>query len=356
MTLPGRARNCSAAHSCQRFAPEPVGRYPATVPPRAMILAAGLGSRLGHLSTHKPKPMLPICGSSLVRWSVLWLRAQGVREIVINLHHLGEQIEADLRDGSELGVDIAYSRESDELLGTGGGLRQARPLLDDGKNTPIVVVNGKILTDLDLPTALAEHRRRQAAATLVLRHLAPGETFGRLRCDHDGLIRELLGVCQPGAEQLQPQMYTGVMLLQPSVLDLVPQTGPACIVRTACRQLFETGGRLFGHVSRAYWWEHSTVERYLAGVFHVLSGRAALVHRPGPLTGIDPSAEVHPSAHVEGPVWIGPGVKIGADARIGPLVQLGTGSNIAPGVHIRRSVVWSHVHVASDLEGAVATA
>ncbi len=318
-----------------------------------MILAAGLGSRLGQLSVQRPKPMLPICGTSLVRWSVLWLRAQGVREIVINLHHLGEQIEEDVGDGSKLGVAIAYSREREQLLGTGGGLRQARSLLDDGRGTPIVVVNGKILTDLDLVQVLAQHRQRGAEVSLVLRTLARTETFGRLRCAPNGAIHELLGTCRPGGETLQPRMYTGVMAIQPHVLDLVPATGPSCIVRTACRTLFEQGSGLFGHVSQAYWWEHSTAERYLQGIFNVLSGRANLRHREYPLTGIDPTADIDPSAEVDGPVWIGPGVRVGAGCRIGPFVQIGAASTIAPGTYIRRSVVWSNTHVDSDLEGEV---
>jgi len=318
-----------------------------------MILAAGLGSRLGQLSLQRPKPMLPICGVPLVRWSVLWLRAQGVREIVINLHHLGHQIEAALGDGKSLGVAIAYSRENEMLLGTGGGLRHARHLLDDGSGTPIVVVNGKILTDLELPEVLFAHKARNAAVTMVLRPMKPGETYGRLRCDSAGHIQELLGTCTPKGGHLSPKMYTGVMVLQPEVLARIPEEGPSCIVRTACKDLFAEEKGLFGHVYSGYWWEHSTAERYLQGVANVLSGQATLAYRENPLTGIHPSAQIHPTAQVAQSVWMGPEVRIGARARIGPHTQLGPGAVIAPGVHVQESIVWGHVRVTSDLRQTI---
>ncbi|MFY0540786.1 nucleotidyltransferase family protein [Nannocystis pusilla] len=146
--------------------------------PRAMILAAGLGTRLGDLSGLRPKPMLPVCGTPLVRWVALWLRSQGVREVVVNLHHLGDQIEAELGDGSKLGMAIAYSREDGEILGTGGALRHARHLLDDGSGAPIVVVNGKILLELELDRVLATHRAAKAEATMVLRPDPEAERWG----------------------------------------------------------------------------------------------------------------------------------------------------------------------------------
>ncbi|MCH9684162.1 MAG: NTP transferase domain-containing protein, partial [Deltaproteobacteria bacterium] len=90
-----------------------------------MILAAGFGTRLGPITQRRPKPMLPVCGSPLVRWAVRWLVHHGVHDITINLHHLGEQIEAELGDGQALGARIQYSPEHGQILGTGGGLRQA---------------------------------------------------------------------------------------------------------------------------------------------------------------------------------------------------------------------------------------
>lgn len=318
-----------------------------------MIMAAGLGTRLGELSDLRPKPMLPVCGAPLVRWVALWLRAQGVREIVVNLHHLGRQIEDELGDGAALGVAIAYSREDGLVLGTGGGLRHARSLLDDGSGAPVVVVNGKILLELELGRVLAAHREAGAEATMVLRPDADAERWGSLRVGPDGSIVGLLGKLREGASAGEPLMFTGVHVLEPRFFDRIPGEGPQCVVRTAYTALFREGRGLHGFVTRDYWWEHSTVERYLRGVANVIEGRVRLPFAERPVRGVAASARVGEGAQVDPAVWIGEGVEIGAGAQIGARVQLGDGAVVAPGVRLRDVIVWDGVRVGADAEHAV---
>lgn len=319
-----------------------------------MILAAGLGTRLGELTSRRPKPMLPLCGTPLVRWVALWLRSQGIREIVVNLHHLGEQIEAELGDGSALGVAIAYSREAPEILGTGGGVRRARDLLDDGSGAPIVVVNGKILLDLDLDAVLDAHRRRGAEATMVLRRDPAAERWGSLRLDADGEVVGFLGLERPGSTPGEPLMFTGVQVFEPRFIDRIPAEGAPCIVRTAYRQLFDEGRGYFGFVTDRYWHEHSNVTRYLAGLRNVLDGRAELAYRERALVGIDPSATIDPSAKIVGPVWIGRDVHISPHAVVGPHVELGDRVEVAEGVRLRDVIAWPGVRVPRSAEHAIA--
>lgn len=311
---------------------------------RAMILAAGLGTRLGEIGGARPKPMLPVVGAPLVRWAVLFLRHHGIREIVVNVHYKGEQIEAELGDGAALGVAIAYSRETPEILGTGGGLRQARPLLDDGRETPIVVMNGKVLVDLDLGEVLALHRARAAEATMVVRDDPDADRWGSQQLDGDGRIVRLLGHT-PTAEAPEPvgaaMMFTGIHVIQPGFLDRVPAEGPQCIVRTAYRSLFDEGRGLFGFATNRYWWEHSTPERYLQGVCNALDGAVPLPYAERFVQGVDTSAHVEPGARIVGPVWVGPDVRIGTGAIVGPHVQLERGVVVDPGVTLQRTVVWS---------------
>jgi mannose-1-phosphate guanylyltransferase len=321
-----------------------------------MIMAAGFGTRLGELSGLRPKPMLPVCGAPLVRWAALWLRSQGIREIVINLHHRGEQIEAELGDGRALGVAIAYSREDGEILGTGGGLRKARPLLDDGHGTPIVAMNGKVILDLELARVLALHRGREAEATMVLREDPEAERWGSLRTDADGDVTHLLGKPGPKGQVGGPAlMFTGVQVLAPRFLDRIPPAGQQCVVRTAYSQLHAEGGAFCGFVTDEYWWEHSTLERYLQGVANVIEGRARVADAPGFVRGIDPSAQIEAGARVDPMAWIGPGVRVGAGAEIGPRVQLGAGAVVEAGVRLRDAIVWEGVCVRRDLEGEVLT-
>jgi mannose-1-phosphate guanylyltransferase len=319
-----------------------------------MILAAGFGTRLGDLTAIRPKPMLPICGAPLVRWSVLWLRAQGIREIVINLHHLGEQIEAELGDGSALDVAIAYSHEEGLILGTGGGLRQARPLLDDGKGTPIVVVNGKILTDLALAPVLARHREHDAEATMVLRRDVEGVWGGELAIGSDGKLATFLGRTREGAEPGPKMMFTGVHVIAPRFLDRVPPQGEQCIVRTAYRELFDAPRGIDAWEHEGYWWEHSTTERYLDGLANVLEGRVELPWAEGALVGVDPEAMIGEGVEIVGPVRIAAGATIGAGAKIGPNVEIGERAHVAEGVKLERASVWPGARVTADLVGGVA--
>jgi mannose-1-phosphate guanylyltransferase len=319
---------------------------------RAMIMAAGFGTRLGELSERRPKPMLPVCGAPLVRWAALWLRSQGVREIVVNLHHRGEQIEAELGDGAALGVAIAYSREA-TILGTGGGLRQARDLLDDGSGAPILAMNGKVILDLGLAPVLAEHHARGAEATMVLR----ADAGGNVRCGADGRVSHLRGVAGPRAGAGGPLcMFTGVQVMQPRFLDRIPADGEQCVVGTAYMDLLAAGGALSGHVTDTYWWEHSTVDRYLQGVANVIEGRARVAYAPGPVRGVDPSAVIDASARIDPAAWIGPGARVGAGAAVGPRVQLGAGAVVEAGVRLRDVIVWDGARVAADAEHAVITA
>jgi mannose-1-phosphate guanylyltransferase len=319
-----------------------------------MIMAAGFGTRLGELSELRPKPMLPVCGAPLVRWAALWLRAQGIREVVVNLHHRGEQIEAELGDGRELGLAIAYSREDGEILGTGGGLRQARPLLDDGHGTPIVAMNGKVILDLELAPVLALHRELAAEATMVLRADPEAERWGSLRVDPEGRVTHLLGKPGPkGQAGGAALMFTGVQVLDPRFLDRIPASGQQCVVRTAYSSLHAEGGAYGGFVTDAYWWEHSTRERYLQGVANVIEGRARVSYAPGMVRGVDATAQVDATARVDAMAWIGPRARVGAGAEIGPRVQLGADVVVDAGVRVRDAIVWDGAHVTRDLEHEV---
>jgi NDP-sugar pyrophosphorylase family protein len=328
--------------------------------PRAMILAAGLGTRLGEMGRTKPKPMLPVCGAPLVRWSALWLRHHGVGDIAINLHHLGEQIQAELGDGSALGLRIAYSHEEGMILGTGGGLRHARHLIDDGAGTPIVVVNGKILVDLDLQAVLRAHVDSGAEATMVLRADPEAAKWGSLQIDAQGRIVRLLDYATPARAVAQPAsealMFTGVHVLSPRFLDRIPAEGEQCVIRTAYRSLFHEGRGLHGFVTDRYWWEHSTPQRYIQGVANVLDGVVSLPFAEGPVRGVDPTAVVGPGARIEPPVWVGPRVTIGRDAVVGPHVQLGAGSTVRPGARVVSSVAWDGAVIEGDVRDEVVTA
>jgi NDP-sugar pyrophosphorylase family protein len=310
-----------------------------------MILAAGFGTRLGALSDERPKPLLPVADVALIRYAIALLVGHGVRDIVVNLHHRGELIVEELGDGAALGARIVYSQES-TILGTGGGIRRALPLL--GEST-FLVVNGKILVDLDLHALLAQHRASGAAATLVVRADPEAAKWNAIDAPAEGgPIRSIFGAGD--------FMFTGIHAIEPSLVARLPDDGAErCIIRQGYVPWMAEGVRVDAFVQRGYFMEHSTPERYLAGNVNVLRGVAAIRHAPGALVGVDASAQVDASATILPPVRVGPGAVIGAGCVVGPDTVVGAGAEVAPGVTLERCVVWPKTRVAASARSAILT-
>jgi len=224
-----------------------------------MVLAAGLGTRLQPLTESRPKPLLPIAGRPLLEWTLLLLKRHGITDVVINLHHLGEQIVQAFGDGSRLGLCVAYSHEP-VLQGTGGGIKQAAPLLQDG---PFLVLNGDTLSSCDLTGLIAAHRAGVALATLALREDPEALRWGPIRVDAGSRILQINGrpPLVPPAKPLPAScMFAGIHVLDPAILDAIPP-GPGSII-DVYQGLLAKGRSLRGWRMNGYWSDIGTVERY----------------------------------------------------------------------------------------------
>jgi NDP-sugar pyrophosphorylase family protein len=306
---------------------------------RGMILAAGLGTRLLDLSSERPKPLLPVADVPLVRWALALLRRHGVDEVVVNAHHLGDQLVA------ELGDEVTWSHEQPDILGTGGGVRRAAPLLGPD---PFFVVNGKIVLAVDLDQVAALHARLGAAATLVVRRAAEAARWGAVDVDEAGArVRALRGAGS--------YMFTGVHLVGPEVVARLPPSGASDIVADAYLPLLAAGAPIAAYVTEGYFWEHSTPERYLVGNLNVVRGLAAAAAPPWPTSGVSPLAQVDPRATLIEPLLVSPEARIEAGATVGPDVVVGRGARVASGVHLVRVVVFSQAQATTSLEGAIVT-
>jgi NDP-sugar pyrophosphorylase family protein len=319
---------------------------------KAMILAAGFGTRLGELGLALPKPLYPVCNVPLIRWAVSWLVGHEIRAIVVNLHHRGELISDELGDGGDLGARITYSVEEGEILGTGGGVKR---VLDFFGGETFVVMNGKIVVDLDLHAALDHHRATGARATMVLKPDPDAARWGAIGVDPAGRLRRFLGEPAPDAPAgdgpagdvpaedvpagdgpVVDHMFTGIHILEPDFVQTLPDR-PCCIVRAGYRPGFEAGLRLAGYVHDGYFWDHSTPSRFLEGN----------------LNGVHGEAHVHPDARVHDTALVGPGARIAANARVGPEAVIGPDARVAQGVSVARAVVCAGARVDADVEGAV---
>jgi len=277
---------------------------------RALILAAGLGTRLGGLSDERPKPLLPVCDIPLIRYAVALLRGAGIDEIAVNLHHRGELIRAELGDGF-------YYSEEPTILGTGGGLRKIADWLTKGGRDSFVVVNGKIVSTIDLAGTLRHHDATNATATMVVREVPDAHKWGAIDVDEHGRVTGMIGQGKPSAYSC---MFTGVHVLSPRLVDRLPPTGESDSIRQAYIPALLDGERIEAIRHAGYWHEHSTPERYLQGNWNLLSGSVTLTQPPAPIRAISPSATIEPGAQLSPLVVVGARAVVRADARLDRVV------------------------------------
>lgn len=215
---------------------------------KAVILAAGFGSRLRPLTDQVPKPLLQAGGCPLIAYSLALVRAAGIRDVVVNLHHRGDLIRAALGDGAAYGVHIRYSEEN-PILETGGAIRHAEPLL---AGEAFVVLNSDIVIDLDLRALIAWHGARGALATMVLRADPEAARYGAIEIDAEQRIRRFLGQPATVAAPLTPLMFTGVHVFEPGVFAHLGH-GRFSITRETYPAMLRAGCPLFGYVFDGYW-------------------------------------------------------------------------------------------------------
>lgn len=214
---------------------------------RGMILAAGLGTRLRPLTNKTPKPLLEVGDRKIIEYTLELLAKSGIKEVVINLHHLGNQIEESLGTGAKYGIKIYYSKEP-KILGTGGGIKKVENFFN---KEAFVVINGDVIIDVDLKEVLELHMKRDVEATLVLRTLGEGEKYTPVRVDGDFLMEFGSG----------DVMYTGVQVVSPSVLGLLRPNVFSDIVTDGYIPLLKRGGKIGAYIYDGFWSDVGTLDR-----------------------------------------------------------------------------------------------
>jgi mannose-1-phosphate guanylyltransferase len=321
---------------------------------KAMVLCAGFGTRLRPLTDKVPKPLIPLCGVPLLRYNFALLKNAGVQEIVVNTHHLGKEMEEGATAlAKDLGLALHVSREEKHILGTGGGVRRAQALLGSGT---FFLLNGDMIFDVDLPAALAAHRKAGALATMVLAPYPRGATYAAVEVDAAENIRRIAGRGAAPDPSLRKMHFTGVHVLEPEVIARLPAEGESDINRSAYVRLIHEGAKVHGFAQDGYWGDLGAPRSLLRAHLDVLEGRVPLQRfRPGadPFAGCEeraPGVRVHPTASVEaaltGPALIQAGARIGTGASVGPGAAIGANARIDAGARIERAVILADTHVA----------
>jgi NDP-sugar pyrophosphorylase family protein len=322
----------------------------------AMVLAAGRGERMLPLTRLLPKPAIPVLGRPMIQQVLRQLADHGIRDVVMNLHHHADLLENLVGDGADAGLDtLRFSRE-ETILGTGGGIGEAAPLLR-GRGT-ILVRNADFLCEMNLRAMVAEHRRSGAVATLLLASARPG--YSTIEVDRSGRVLSLAG--QPVADPAKVagrHLFTGLHLIEEEVLDLIPAKRPSDIVRDVYRALAKEG-RLGSVVSQGFWWEFGAPAEFLEGCFRLIEmspeERARIAHTDpvraigGARVAMGPGVDLHPGVvEMIGRVGLGFAASLGEGSSIEDSVVMNE-AWVGPGCKLKRAIVGPGVELPAGFE------
>ncbi len=330
---------------------------------KAMILAAGKGTRVRPLTYDLPKPMIPVLGKPVMAYLIEHLAKNGVTEIMVNVAHLHEKIEDYFGEGEQFGVQIGYSfegytKEDGEVvavpIGSAGGMKKIQEFGGFFDDTAIVLC-GDALIDLDLKAALLEHRRKGAMATVITKEVPWDKvsSYGVVVTDKDGRITQFQE--KPKQEEaLSNFISTGIYIFEPEVLNLIPSGVEFDIGSQLFPLLVEKGLPFYAQGRPFNWLDIGSVSDYWEVLQNVLTGEVSHMDvpgiqiEPGLWTGLNTSIDWEGTT-IKGPVYIGSGVKVEAGSTIIGPTWIGHGSHICEGAEVVRSVLFEYTRVLNDV-------
>jgi mannose-1-phosphate guanylyltransferase len=321
---------------------------------QAVILVGGEGTRLRPLTSTVPKPVVPLVDRPFIAFMLEWLRGHGIEDVIMSCGFLATSVRNVLGDGSGLGIRLRFVEEPDPR-GTAGALKFAESMLDER----FLMLNGDVLTDIDLTAQIAQHERSGARATLALVPVEDPTAYGLVRLAEDHSVRDF--VEKPSSDNIEGgaagrrqasgplHSYTnlisaGAYVLERDVLELVPPERNVSIEREVWPALIGDG--LYGYPSESYWLDIGTPERYLKGTFDIIEGnvRTAVGERLGSgYLALDPDCRVE--GRVIPPAVLERGVHVAEGAHVGSLVVLGEGVEIGAGTTVERAVIMNGAQI-----------
>ncbi len=330
---------------------------------KAMILAAGKGTRVRPITHTTPKPMIPILQKPVMEFLLELLREHGFDEIMVNVSHLAEEIENYFRDGQRFGVQIAYSFEGriedgeliGEALGSAGGLKRIQDFQRFFDDT-FVVLCGDALIDLDLTEALRRHRQKGAMASLITRRVPKDEvsSYGVVVTDEDGRVRSFQE--KPAvADAASDMINTGIYIFEPEVFDFIPSGEPFDIGSDLFPRLVKAGAPFYALPMEFEWVDIGKVPDYWQAIRSVLQGHVRQVQipgkqvRPGIYAGLNVAADWD-KIHVEGPIFVGGMTRIENGVTIIGPAMIGPSCHICEGATIDNSIIFDYSRIGPGVQ------
>jgi mannose-1-phosphate guanylyltransferase len=315
-----------------------------TAPTQAVILAGGQGTRLRPLTLARAKPVVPFLNRPFLAYQLSLLRHHGVTDVILSCSYRVDDVQAALGDGRGLGVRLRYVVEQ-APLGTGGGVRNAADLTSG----TLFVLNGDVLTDVDLTAMRRFHEARGARTTIYLTPVADPRAYGLVETDCEGRLQRFRE--KPGADEVITTnlINAGVYLLDATLLQRMPPDRPVSIEREFFPALIADGVPCFGWAHETYWRDIGNPAAYLAAQMDLLCERVQTpLAPPGERRDgcwIAPGTSVPRGVRLIGPSLVGTGVSLGEGCQVGPLAVIGDACSIGPGARIESSVLWERVDV-----------
>jgi len=309
---------------------------------KAMVLAAGVGSRLDPLTTQLPKPLVPVGNVPVMEHIINLLSEHGVTDIIANLHYLPEKLIEYFGDGSSFGTKLTWHHEK-ELSGDAGGVRACRTFLQDGT---FLVLMGDLLTDTSISDIVKAHKAKKALATVAIKRVDDVSQFGVVLTNEEGFITGFQEKPDPH-EALSDLASTGIYVLEPEVFDYIPNEGTFGFGKQLFPLLVKQGLPVLGYEITDYWSDVGTIKQYRLSNFDALEGKVKLT-LPGNMTDfgyVGRNSQIAADAKVVGHLMLGSNSRIESGVKIAGNVIIGDNCVVGANAELRDTVVWSDSNI-----------
>ncbi|MBE9045103.1 mannose-1-phosphate guanyltransferase [Pleurocapsales cyanobacterium LEGE 10410] len=313
---------------------------------RAVLMAGGSGTRLRPLTCDLPKPMVPVLNRPIAEHIINLLKRNNITEIIATLYYLPDVMRDYFQDGSDFGVQMTYAVEEEQPLGTAGCVKNIQQWLDD----TFVTISGDAITDFDLEAAIAFHREKKSKATLVLTRVPNPVEFGVVITDTDGRIKRFLE--KPSLSEIfSDTVNAGTYILEPEVLDYLPENEESDFSKDLFPLLLEKGEPMYGYIAEGYWCDVGHLEAYREAQYDGLEKKVKLdfpYQEKSPGIWIGSNTYIDSSVVIETPALIGDNCRIGARVTIEAGTVIGDNVTIGADADLKRPIIWNGATIGDE--------
>ena len=310
---------------------------------KAMVLAAGFGTRLQPLTLVLPKPMFPVLGRPLLSHTFDILESANITDVAVNVHHLPDFIINYFEKQKLHDLNLHFSRE-EKILGTAGGIKKMEGFLEGG---PFILINSDIITDIKLDKVIDFHKKNNSKLTLVVRQDISPEQYDSIEICKDGRIVHFVGASSmniPG--NTTRVMFTGIQIIEPEIFKRIPEGQFCGTTESIFPQMIKDEVPVYGYLHNGYWKDMGNRENYLQVNSDALDERVSL-------KGVSPNELNNPL--IIPPVLVDRNCQVAENSQIGPYTVIGPNCNIKSGAIIENSILWEGVTIGagSNIKGSV---